>query len=83
MTFLPVPQIPQVQPHVTQVPLGQIALHGAQLGVQNQVVAQGQVAPKVTYPVTLPTQPQQGPQPPQQITASPIALGTPVTSTPV
>ena len=57
VTSLLVPAIPQVQPKVTRVPLGQIA----QLGVPNQVVAQDQVTPNVTYPVTLPTQPQQGP----------------------
>ena len=64
---------------MTQVPLGQIA----QIGVPSQVVAQGQVSPTITYPVTLLTQPQQGPQPPQQITASPIILHTPMTCTPV
>ena len=64
---------------MTQVPLGQIA----QPGVPNQVVAQDHVAPNATYPATLPTQPQHGPQPPQQITASIITLGTPVTGTPV
>ena len=80
---MPGPQIPQVQPQVTQVPLHQIAQLGAQLQVSNQVVTQGHVAPNITYPVTLPTQPQLGPQPPQQIAASPITPGTSVTGTPV
>ena len=80
VTSLLVSQIPQVQqPQVTQLPLGQIA----QLGVPNQVVAQDQVAPNVTYPVPLPTQPQQGLQAPQQNTASPITLDTSVIGTPV